>query len=181
MDNVPSSAILAIIAIVAACLLGAFIFTTVQSQKEAGNQAVSKAEEMNAALDEADLTQYDGVQVSGSQVKSAIKLLKSSKVSVVVINKGVTGYTAGSKVTNSDTGTGIYEYNYTIDTSGDFTANGGSITSITASAKPSEDMTKHMNNKSSKDYISASGKYIGSIERDGTTGAIDRVVFTYAG
>ena len=84
MDNVPSSAILAIIAIVAACLLGALIFTTVQSQKEAGNQAVSKAEEMNAALDEADLTQYDGVQVSGSQVKSAIKLLKSSKVSEFV-------------------------------------------------------------------------------------------------
>ena len=93
MDNVPSSAILAIVAIVAACLLGAFIFTTVQSQKESGNQAIAKTEAMNTSLDESTFTQYDGATVTGSQVLSAIKLMKTEGVVVVVDNgNGVSQY-----------------------------------------------------------------------------------------
>lgn len=84
MDNVPSSAILAIVAIVAACLLGAFIFTTVQSQREAGNSAVTKTEKMNASLDESTYTQYDGATVTGSQVLAAIKALKGNQITIIV-------------------------------------------------------------------------------------------------
>ena len=84
MDNVPSSAILAIVAIVAACLLGAFIFTTVQSQKEAGNGAVTKTEQMNSSLDESTYTQYDGATVTGTQVLAAAKALKGTEIVIIV-------------------------------------------------------------------------------------------------
>ena len=86
MDNVPSSAILAIIAIVAACILGAFIFSTVNSQQDAGNRALSQTEQMNTALDESKYTVYDGATVTGSQVLSAIKTFKNGDVYVEVDN-----------------------------------------------------------------------------------------------
>lgn len=153
MDNVPSSAILAIIAIVAACLLGAFIFTTVQSQKEAGNKAVGKVESMNASLDEAQLTQYDQTRVTGSQVLAAIKNLSEDEVSVKVIN------TASDSV----------NYNYACDG----TALGARVSDADRAAALGV-----AKDNSQKNYITPSANYDGAITRDANTGAIIMVTFT---
>ena len=83
MDNVPSSAILAIVAIVLACLFAAFAFSAVQSQKTSGSNAMVKVEGMNTELDESDLTQYDGQILTGSQVVEVIKKLKDTEGVVV--------------------------------------------------------------------------------------------------
>lgn len=75
--------ILAIVAIVLACLFAAFAFSAVQSQKTSGSNAMVKVEGMNTELDESDLTQYDGQILTGSQVVEAIKKLKDTEGVVV--------------------------------------------------------------------------------------------------
>ena len=173
MDNVPSSAIMAIIAIVAACLIGAFIFTTVQSQKESGNAALTKVEGMNNQLDEADLTQYDGATVTGSQVKAAIKLLKDQQVSIKVINKA-----------GDDTGV---QYNYTLNntTLTKLIAKGQTAktdTTDSAIAEESADNTATFvtvpTSKNNPGYITPSAQFTGSIHRNEDTNVIDQITFT---
>lgn len=169
MDNVPSSAILAIIAIVAACLLGAFIFTTVQSQKEAGNKAVSKVESMNASLDEAQLTQYDQVDVTGSQVVSAIKMLADEHVSIVVENGNPATASDNAVTTTVTKDAAEVAYNYTLGSDGTLTTVGD--------AERAEAL-KGAKNKSLPSYITPSSKYTGKVFRNAATGAINQVVFT---
>lgn len=160
MDNVPSSAIMAIIAIVAACLIGAFIFTTVQSQKESGNAALTKVEGMNNQLDEADLTQYDGATVTGSQVKAAIKLLKDQQVSIKVVN-----------------GNNTVQYNYTC------TGADGSVEKITenktgSDATNADSLLTVPTSKNAKGYITPSAQYTGAITRNTQTNVIVQITFT---
>ena len=150
MENVPSSAILAIVAIVVACLFGAFIFTVVTTQKDQGNQALNKVEAINTALDESTMTQYDGATVTGSQVLSAIKLLKGEKVSVVVNN-----------------GSGAVTYLYTANADG----------TLSAITNDYSTMIKNAKDKSNAAYITPSAQFIGSLTR-GTNGAITTVTFT---
>lgn len=173
MDNVPSSAILAIVAIVAVCILGAFIFTTVQSQKEAGNQAVNKTEEMNTALDESTYTQYDGATVTGSQVLAAIKLMKNDGICVQVYNGGqMTQYlrkldgAATTAVTSTDT-------ELTAVAAGKNAKDGNNgdqdYAKSIAAAKDKSD---------SKHYITPSAQYVGGIVRSKANGSIIGVTFT---
>ena len=180
MDNVPSSAILAIVAIVAACLLGAFIFTTVQSQKESGNQAIAKTEAMNTSLDESTFTQYDGATVTGSQVLSAIKLMKTEGVVVVVDNgSGVSQYlntltestptiptTAGSALpTTGEIGNADNSGN--LGTAAD-TKVKGDYSSMIKEAKNKSDAAM---------YITPSANYTGGIIRSASNGSIIGVTF----
>ena len=172
MDNVPSSAIMAIIAIVAACLIGAFIFTTVQSQKESGNAALTKVEGMNNQLDEADLTQYDGATVTGSQVKAAIKLLKDQQVSIQVIN-----------------GTNVVQYNYQYgsnDTADSVAATKtaelkkivkGTPGTSEIAATDGSLYTAVPTSKNNIGYITPSAQYVGTITRDANTNVICQITF----
>ena len=186
MDNVPSSAILAIVAIVAACLLGAFIFTTVQSQKESGNQAIAKTEAMNTSLDESTFTQYDGATVTGSQVLSAIKLMKTEGVVVVVDNgSGVAQYlnqldtfktqASGTTAVTMPTTDEIS----TADNSGD-----KGLPALHAKNAPDSNkgaysyMVKEAKNKSDTAmYITPSANYTGGIIRSASNGSIIGVTF----
>lgn len=153
MDNVPSSAILAIIAIVAACILGAFIFSTVNSQQDAGNRALSQTEQMNTALDESKYTVYDGATVTGSQVLSAIKTFKNGDVYVEVDNGSGTpipyvleSATAGAKKQSDE---------------------------VYATA------LKNAKDKSSTTtYITPAAQFIGQVVRDDKNGAIIGITFT---
>ena len=177
MDNVPSSAILAIVAIVAACILGAFIFTTVQSQKEAGNSAINKVDTMNATLDESTYTQYDGATVTGSQVLAAIKLMKTNGVAVVVDNgngvveylNDLTGCTAAA-----DTPMAAGGYTLAKDTlaNADATGDKGGSGTYSDIMKLAKDKTKTAN------YITPSANFVGSIVRDSKNASIIGVVFT---
>ena len=176
MDNVPSSAIMAIIAIVAACLIGAFIFTTVQSQKESGNAALTKVEGMNNQLDEADLTQYDGATVTGSQVKAAIKLLKDQQVSIQVIN--------GTKVVQ-------YNYQYGQNDTADSVAatKTAELKKIVKGTPGTGEIAASMDDtngslyttvptsKNNIGYITPSAQYVGTITRDANTNVICQITF----
>ena len=188
MDNVPSSAILAIVAIVAACILGAFIFTTVQSQKEAGNSAINKVDTMNSTLDESTYTQYDGATVTGSQVLAAIKLLKTNGVAIIVDNGNqsteylntITSDPAGG---NENTGTWKTVTKGTIasnaDTSGDHGKGFKNATESTPSLTAYSDLIAQAKNKTNANaYITPSANFVGSIVRDSKNGSIIGVVFT---
>lgn len=94
MSNVPSSAILAIVAIVAACILCAFIFTTVQAQKENGGKAETQAEQMEADLDEDHITQYDGQIISGQRVVFLLKNIDNIDVSFIGVDNSGNGVVA---------------------------------------------------------------------------------------
>lgn len=153
MDNVPSSAILAIIAIVSACILGAFIFSTVNSQQDAGNRALSQTEQMNTALDESKYTVYDGATVTGSQVLSAIKTFKNGDVYVEVDNG------SGTKTA------------YVLETA----AAGAKKQSDEAYATA----LKNAKDKSSTEtYITPAAQFIGQVVRDDKNGAIIGITFT---
>ena len=177
MDNVPSSAILAIVAIVAACILGAFIFTTVQSQKEAGNSAINKVDTMNATLDESTYTQYDGATVTGSQVQAAIKLMKTNGVAVVVNNGNgaieylthLTGFAAGVTYAAADGKDTLAAADSTGDNG---FGSGAAKTAYSNLMKLAKDKTKTAN------YITPSANFVGSIVRDSKNGSIIGVVFT---
>ncbi len=154
MNEVPSSAILAIVGIVMACAFGAFMFNTVQSQKTAGNQAMSKVEQMNAQLDEADITQYDGQVVTGSQVVSAMTMLKDRGIVLTVHN-------------------GKNEATYYINPDAD----------ASAQKTDQDNWSKAMKNvktRSSKYYITPSAQFQGSVVRD-ASGAIIQLTFSKVG
>ncbi len=154
MNEVPSSAILAVIAIVTACALGAFLFNTVQSQKTAGNAAMSKVEQMNAQLDEAEITQYDGQVVTGSQVVSALTMLKERGIVLTIHN-------------------GKNEATYYINPDAD----------ATAQKTDQDNWSKAMKNvktRSSKYYITPSAQFQGSVIRD-ASGAIIQLTFSKVG
>lgn len=156
MDNVPSSAILAIIAIVAACILGAFIFSTVNSQQDAGNRALSQTEQMNTALDESKYTVYDGATVTGSQVLSAIKTFKNGDIYIKVSNGSGDAFyifrsdsvEAGNKQSDEDYSTAV------------------------AAAK---------NKGNSETYITPSAQFQGKVARDDKNGAIVGLIFEKVG
>lgn len=153
MDNVPSSAILAIIAIVAACILGAFIFSTVNSQQDAGNKALSQTEQMNTALDESKYTVYDGATVTGSQVLSAIKTFKGGDVYVQVDNG------SGTKT----------PYVLSAATAG---------AAKQTDAEYADALKKAKDKSSTTTYITPAAQFIGQVDRDQQNGAIIGVTFT---
>lgn len=152
MDNVPSSAILAIIAIVAACILGAFIFSTVNSQQDAGNRALSQTEQMNTALDESKYTVYDGATVTGSQVLSAIKSFKGGDVYIQVNNGSgtETAYVLQDASAGADNQT---EEQY------------------------AEALKKAKDKKETSTYITPAAQFTGSVVRDEKNGAIIGIHF----
>ena len=157
MDNVPSSAILAIIAI-----LGAFIFSTVNSQQDAGNRALSQTEQMNTALDESKYTVYDGATVTGSQVLSAIKTFKGGEVGVAVDNSGGGTYTCYVRVLD---GVSASETTATLGAA-------QSDSDYATAVKDAKDKTK------SDKYITPAAQYTGSVLRDANNGAIVGLKFT---
>ena len=198
MDNVPSSAILAIVAIVLACLFAAFAFSAVQSQKTSGSNAMVKVEGMNTELDESDLTQYDGQIFTGSQVVEAIKKLKDTE-GVVVSTTDKAGHfnVYGNNVAGTD-GTGTADNGKTpkVVTIG---IDGSSLTGEHADAPqvPADGVTvtntqgdktvqkvdtvtlKLIGDKnSSKHYVTPSRKFRGTVHRNTTTNSIDWIEFT---
>lgn len=198
MDNVPSSAILAIVAIVLACLFAAFAFSAVQSQKTSGSNAMVKVEGMNTELDESDLTQYDGQILTGSQVVEAIKKLKDTE-GVVVSTTDRAGHfnvygnnVSGTGATKGAADNGAQPEVKTIGIDGNSLygtakttpqASHGKAATNTQADKTVQtvDTTtlKLMGDKnSSQHYVTPSQKFRGTVHRNTTTNAIDWIEFT---
>ncbi len=162
MENVPSTAIIAVVAIVLACLLAAWGFSVVTAQRQQGNKAVQNVEAMNAALDESKFTQYEGAQVTGSQVLAAITTLKDQPV-VVVVNNGVgdTSYIYEGGPASNATEYSLPESAKKMDAG-----------KWTTAMQNAQDATKRGT------YITPSAQFFGKCLRDPNTEAITAVVFT---
>lgn len=161
MENVPSTAIIAVVAIVLACLLAAWGFSVVTAQRQQGNKAVSNVEAMNAALDESKFTQYEGVTVTGSQVLAAITTLKEYPIAVTVDNG--TGTTTSYIYTGGpDAGASTWDI-----ASGTKMNNQDFSKAITEA----QDATK------TNTYITPSAQFIGGVVRNDKTNAITAVTF----
>ena len=72
---------------VIAALIVAFGFSIVQGQKANAQKAIGNVDSMNATLDEAAITDYDGRDVTGSQVLSALSSLRDQHIRISVLTK----------------------------------------------------------------------------------------------
>ena len=159
MENIPTTAIILIAAVILAALLAAFGFRTWTQQQESGNEALAQNEAQNTQMLEAQYTQYDGEKVAGSRVLSAIKLAKDGNVAICVNN-------------------GIAEYSYIYDGLSS-SATSFSVTGLTKKTTFSTDLA-NAKNPTSNYYISNSATYIGSIVRDPNTTQITGLIFATA-
>lgn len=177
MDNVPSSAVLAIVAIVLACIFAAFAFTTMQSEKSSGSNAVVKEENLNAQASEADLTDFDGKLFSGNQVLNALKTYKDEEALVISVESSgsdpnVVFY--GNNVEAS------YYQNIVQDPAGAVGSLAGSkMIALDGHdiKKVDTDSIKKMTDKNDKNYISPSGMFRGTVHRNASNGTIDWIEF----
>ena len=112
MENVPSSAILVVIAIVAACAVGAVAFLAANGQNSAAQKSDYEMQQQAAGMSLARYSKYDGIQVKGSKVISIISELWNEPVALYVQTHGT--YDADTKT--GDYG-GFDYFNYQVDSS----------------------------------------------------------------
>lgn len=86
MNNVPSSAILTVIAIVAAVIVSAFAFAAYQTSHDSADTANGKANTTMNNAAEMRIMQYDHNEYRGARVREIIPGLASDQISVVVVN-----------------------------------------------------------------------------------------------
>lgn len=166
MSETVSSAIKLVAGILIVALLVAFGFSTVQSQKANGNKALNNIEKMNTTLDEADLTQYDGATLAGSQVVEAVKAIAQKDGVVAIVNNGkkvewygnspAIGKVAETKITESP----------------DVSSDKDTVIPINSTAVKLISQKKYTST-----YITPSQSFIGTVHRDASTGAIIAVAF----
>lgn len=161
MDNVPSSAIMAVIAIIVACALGTFVFASMQSEKEAGNLVTNKVEGVNSSISETDLSKYDGLTVTGADVRSAIKLFKGQSLAIYVEDHGYYNYI----ISSSNDSNRIIEIVDGTAENGEAGSGDGMYTSVSS-------------NKSDKSYIGPTEHYVGDVVRDSDNGEAIELRFT---
>lgn len=70
--------------LVIAAVIISFMFMILNNQKDTGTAVVDTVNDLNNQLQEYEWTQYDGIQVSGSEVFSVIKRLENSGTYVKV-------------------------------------------------------------------------------------------------
>lgn len=89
MNNVPSSAILAIIAIVAAVLVGTFAISAVYSSQDSGIKLTGETTAQIISISN-DLNVENGETLTGDQVKSCIKTSSQEEICIKVNNGNAT-------------------------------------------------------------------------------------------
>lgn len=171
MDNVPSSAIMAIIAIIVACALGTFIFASMQSQKEAGNLVTNKVEGVSSNITESDLSQYDGKTVTGADVRSAIKLFKDQQLMIEVEDHGHYNYMLSTS-SWYDASTGQSGKSMKFDKIVEGTAGNGEI------SESDGRYAKVSSKKTNKSYIDPTEYYVGDVVKDNDNGEVIELRFT---
>lgn len=160
MSSVPSSAIMAIVAVVVAVLAGTFIFVAVNSQN-ASQQDASKtaSNRMNYAA-ELRYTQYEGENVSGSRVQDILSGYLDDDVSLRVAPLDADD-TAHTGTGNYDTNDHAFYYANSIKKLSGGWAFGSAVS-----------MSKSEQNKLIKSQVSKGSRYVGNIIRDNNGGII---------
>ena len=166
MTETPTKVITTIVGIIITVLIVSFIFNIWNQQKTSGNKAMAQVEQISANMDEADVTQYDGEIVTGSQVLGAIKTLEGKEVSIAVIQGAIESTAANPTTLQSEGGT-TFIYNYTASDEAVTAKDSATRASNYASAK----------SKTTSAYITPSANYRGSVIRSSTTNAIQQLIF----
>lgn len=149
MQNVPSSAILAIISIVAAVLVGTFAVSTFYSAQDSGMKLSGDATQQIVSIS-SDLNVENGEKLSGSQVKSCIQTNDAAEISLQV-----------------DNGTGKKSYYYTLDSDNEL----GEKIDNTDAKRAMQDKNK------AEYYIAPSDVYEAQLIFGEKTGAVTGVLF----
>ena len=166
MTETPTKVITTIVGIIITVLIVSFIFNIWNQQKTSGNKAMAQVEQISANLDEADITQYDGEVVTGSQVLAAIKALEGKEVSIAVCqNTSESAPTAGTPITADTTSKFVYNY----------TASADALTPITTADRNTA--YQAAKSKLTSQYITPSANYTGYVVRSNSTNAILQLVF----
>ena len=121
------------------------------SSKDATRESIDKLNSMNAQIAESDLVIYDGMEVSGSEVVSAIRRYEGDYLAIGVIN--------GSGTTTW--------YGYAASISGSIAAMG--------SESPNP-ISLAIDKSSNTSYVNPSGDFLGTVYRD-ANGAIVALTF----
>lgn len=158
MHSVPSSAVLALVAIVAAVSIAGFAVSTAISSRSVGDTSATFSEGLNATMSEDVYNDYDSKEVTGRQVISAIKQFKGDCVSIAVVS-------AGGE---------IQQYNWQYE--GSDVKTGRHLTDI--SDKTTEKLQEATSDKTSPFYIAKTAKYIGKVIRDENTNAVMQIRFS---
>lgn len=92
-DDNSSKIILTIVVVAIACLVGGLLFWIYDAGKESVTGSVNDITKTTARVEESKFTQYDGAEITGSQVVSAVTSFKGENIYVSVDNgRAVTYY-----------------------------------------------------------------------------------------
>lgn len=153
MNNVTSSALLAIISIVAAVLVGTFAFTMLYSSQDVGMQLSGDTAGQVLALSD-ELNVENGEKLSGSQVKSCLQTNAQENISIQV-----------------DNGVALQSYYYTLDADRE----------ITEKIDSTQAKRAVMEKEETAYYISPSDRYVTQFLFGEKTGHITGVLFKRQG
>ena len=102
-DESSAKIIITIVVIAIACLLGGLLFWIFDAGKESITGSVNDITKTTARVEESKYTQYDGMEITGSQVVSAVTSFKGDNVFVSVDNgKSVSYYLWDATLTNEN-------------------------------------------------------------------------------
>ena len=88
MDKGPVEALAIVISVIVIVLVALFGFRITNSQLASGNRAVAKVDNINAQLEEADLTQYDGQLIQGSTLLQIVSTNRTEGLTITVTMNG---------------------------------------------------------------------------------------------
>lgn len=137
--------------LVIAALIVSVGFFIYNNQKETSNAVVEQTNRINVQLQEAEWTQYEGMEVTGSEIINVIKRMKDSGTYVEVNGYKFCADDAGNNKTNDE------------------------FSKDLAAAK-----RRSAASEGSATYINPSTLYIGSVVREEESDAIVGIVFTKA-
>lgn len=81
--------ILIIIGTVAACIVGTFIFSAINTQNETGEAIMTQVSEMNQSMLDSEFTKYEATEITGSQVINLIKKYEQQSTKIyIIVNNG---------------------------------------------------------------------------------------------
>lgn len=92
MDNVPSSAMIAVFSIIVAAILVTALITAIGYTSDLGRNSGTVSSQMQAQTDQDDLLQYDGSTMTGSDVRNLIKKMQTDQLYIKVVQNSGSYY-----------------------------------------------------------------------------------------
>ncbi len=150
MSEATPTFIILVIAVILALLLGSIAFFVFNSNRENLNAATEKGNRMSTQMVESEWTQYEGTEITGSEVIAVIKHMKDYGTFVSV-----------------DNGNGEVNYTFT---------DGQSLQTEMTSTEFSEALAK-AKKRGGSEYINPNTRFIGEVVRDDVTEGILGIKF----